>query len=225
MNDQWCFAWDAKIQPNGTPKGVAPKASLWKRGDAISVSFLDGDKKLKDRVAEVASQWVGPDMANLEFIFQKKTDSLIRISFQGRGSSSTVGTTCMDVDRNKPTMNFGWLTATSDQDELERVVLHEFGHALGLIHEHQNPKIKIKWNKAQVESDLAGPPHFWTPQQVKLNIFDAFSAKLSNFSKFDSSSIMLYPISSNWTTNGVSTPLNRRLSATDKEFIRTLYPW
>ena len=49
-------------------------------------------------------------------------------------------------------MNYGWLTPDSDDDELRRVVLHEFGHALGLIHEHQNPEGGIEWNEPAVKA-------------------------------------------------------------------------
>ncbi|MBZ2186984.1 MAG: hypothetical protein K7J46_19935 [Bryobacter sp.] len=224
--DQWCFAWDAVAPPiSGKTRAVAPKASLWNPGDAITISFLDGDKKLKTLVEEAARQWVGPTMANLEFVFQKKTDTLIRISFKSRGSWSAIGTTCREVDKKKPTMNLGWLTSTTDQDEVNRVVLHEFGHALGLIHEHQHPKGKIDWNKKQVAADLAGPPQFWTPEQIQRNLFETFAAKLTNFSKFDKDSIMLYPIPAKWTNNGFATLANKKLSKTDADFIRTLYPW
>ena len=41
-------------------------------------------------------------------------------------------------------MNYGWIDADSPEEELRSVVLHEFGHALGLIHEHQNPLSGIR---------------------------------------------------------------------------------
>jgi len=40
---------------------------------------------------------------------------------------------------HEPTMNYGWLKDDTDDVEYRRVVIHEFGHALGAIHEHQNP--------------------------------------------------------------------------------------
>lgn len=33
-------------------------------------------------------------------------------------------------------MHFGWLRDDTDDVEWRRVVVHEFGHALGAIHEH-----------------------------------------------------------------------------------------
>jgi serralysin len=50
---------------------------------------------------------------------------------------------CQQILDPKPTMNYGWMTPDSSDDEVHRVVAHEFGHALGLIHEHQNPDTPI----------------------------------------------------------------------------------
>ena len=68
-------------------------------------------------------------------------------------------------------MNFGWLRPGTPLEEYMRVVLHEFGHALGLIHERQNPSGGIQWNKPVVYRYYQGPPNFWVPQQVDINLF------------------------------------------------------
>ena len=39
-------------------------------------------------------------------------------------------------------MSFGWLSQDLPEDQFRAVVLHEFGHALGLIHEHP-----ARWNR------------------------------------------------------------------------------
>src|SRR5262245_26657989 len=162
-------------------------------------------------------------MANLRLSFQKKTDTLIRISFKLRGSWSAIGTTCRNVDKSRPTMNFGWLTSASSDKELRRVVLHEFGHALGLIHEHQSPAGGIDWNRAQVKADLSGPPHNWTASQIQINMFNTLKKGETNFTKFDKDSIMLYPIPARWTNDGFSSVLNTKLSSSDVQFIRKQY--
>jgi hypothetical protein len=41
------------------------------------------------------------------------------------------------IDQNIPTTNFGWFNSSTDLREIRRTTLHEFGHVLGCIHEHQ----------------------------------------------------------------------------------------
>jgi hypothetical protein len=119
-------------------------------------------------------------------------------------------------------MNFGWLRPSSDDDEVKRVVLHEFGHALGLVHEHQSPAVQIQWDRDAVIRDCS---KYWTEEEIELNIFEPYDRRETNYSNFDPQSIMIYPIPASWTRNGVAYPLDRTLSATDREFIRRQYPW
>ncbi len=122
-------------------KAALLNSTRWNTGDQIRVAFMEGDPDLQNRVKAVAQQWTAPDMANLTFQFVEQGDAEIRIGFlEGDGSWSYLGTECRDIPADETTMNYGWLTPDSDDDELQRVVLHEFGHALGLIHEHQNPR-------------------------------------------------------------------------------------
>src|SRR5258706_9892542 len=144
--DQWCFAWvPSQKGGEGANRAALVKGAKWTPGTTISASFLDGEESVKEKVKRVALGWTASGMANLRIIFQDKNDSLIRISFKFSGSWSTVGTECRNItDKAQPTMNYGWLTPDSTDDETRRVVLHEFGHALGLIHEHQSPAGGIK---------------------------------------------------------------------------------
>jgi hypothetical protein len=202
------------------------KAAKWDPGDVITVSFLDGDPGVQARVKAVAQQWTAPGLADLTLAFlTDTTDTLVRISFQYAGSWSVIGTTCKQVtDLTQPTMNFGWLTPDSEDEELQRVVLHEFGHALGLIHEHQNPAGGIQWNRERVIQDLSGPPNNWTLDVIERNMFQPVAATESNFTAIDAASIMMYPIPADWTTDGFTVGLNSQLSPTDKQFIAEQYP-
>ena len=121
-------------------------------------------------------------------------------------------------------MNLGWLTPDSAEEEYSRVVLHEFGHALGLIHEHQSPAGGMRWNKTAVIADLSGPPNYWDVQTIEHNVFLRYSGIHTQFTEFDPQSIMLYAFPRHWTLDGVEFPQNTRLSATDKGFIKLCYP-
>jgi hypothetical protein len=64
---------------------------------------------------------------------------------------------------------------------------HEFGHAIGLAHEHQNPAGGIQWNEAIVISEMAKSPNFWDEQKTRHNILRRYSANQINGTAFDPS--------------------------------------
>jgi serralysin len=165
-------------------------------------------------------------MANLSLKVVEGGDADIRVAFeQGDGSWSYLGTMCQQIPSGEPTMNYGWLVPDSDDDELRRVVLHEFGHAFGLIHEHQNPNRPIAWNRAAVIADLSGPPNNGDEATIENNIFKRYDLAELSSTPVDADSIMMYPIPAAWTTDGFSAAMNEELSETDKNFIRDAYPW
>jgi hypothetical protein len=225
-DDRWCFAWFAA--PKGGPgkdRAALVKGAKWNPGDVITVSFLDGDPQVQARVRTFAEQWTVPGLARLTLSFRSDTtDTDIRISFRYAGSWSVIGTTCHQVPDGQATMNYGWLKPTTPDDEVRRVVLHEFGHALGLIHEHQNPAGGIKWNKPKVIADLSGPPNNWDLQTIEHNMFEPYAAAETNFTATDPDSIMMYPIPVGWTLDGFTVGLNTDLSPTDQQFIHQQYP-
>ena len=63
---------------------------------------------------------------------------MIRISFEPTaGNWSVLGNLAQNVPPENATMNLGWVLDSVDEQPHERgVILHEFGHALGLMHEH-----------------------------------------------------------------------------------------
>lgn len=211
-------------QREGPEIGVIPK-KLWEPGRVLRVRFLGGNPELQKKVADVAQQWT--QFANIHFEFGDDPAAEIRVAFmQGKGSWSYMGTDALDIAAGEPTMNFGWLTIASKDEEISRVVLHEFGHALGAIHEHQHPEVGFKWNVQAVLEYYMGPPNLWTQPQVEFNVLERYSVSVTQFSTFDTRSIMLYPIPKQFTLGGFEVPWsNTVLSDTDKEFIATVYPF
>jgi hypothetical protein len=205
------------------PRMAVVRDKLWDPGANIRVKFLNGESSVQQKVQHYATQWM--NYANLKLIFVEDGDAELRIALEPDGSWSYIGRDALEIPQNEPTMNYGWLTPESSEDEYSRVVLHEFGHALGAIHEHQNPSAGIPWNKEAVYRYYMGPPNNWPRDQIDNNLFRRYSKNITNFTNFDSNSIMLYPIPAEFTTNGVAIGgRNSQLSQLDIQFIKQQYP-
>lgn len=201
-------------------QGVDQPACLWQKR-TLTVRFLRGDPFVERKVEYYAKEWT--PYSGIVFVFTNSGDTDIRIDFNPEsGSWSYIGACQSDVPQSSPTMNFGWLTPSTDDTEYRRVVLHEFGHALGLLHEHQNPAAGIPWNEEAVYEYYHQTQH-WDRQKIKANVLDKYSTNESNHGEYDPNSIMEYPIPPGLTTNGFQVGWNTELSPEDKRFISQEY--
>jgi hypothetical protein len=202
----------------GTPRtrAISPIGKLWPNGSTLRVSFLGGTTDQHNIVKQYAPQWT--QYANLHFDFGDSPDADIRIAFADDGAWSFVGTDAKGIHVSQPTMNYGWLD--------EAVVLHEFGHAIGLAHEHQNPDKGIKWNEEAVIRDLSGPPNFWDVATIRHNVLNKYAHDQINGTEFDPDAIMLYAFPKEWTLDGFQAKENKVLSGVEKAFIASeqMYP-
>lgn len=193
----------------------------WQNGRTIRFMFMDGDPIVQQKVAAIVHEW--SKHANIKF--QLVTDpnvAEIRISFKQQGSWSYLGTDCLSIAKNQPTMNYGWLQPNSTNETYTSVVLHEFGHALGCIHEHQNPGGTINWNKEAAYQYYGRQG--WSREMVDRQVFQKYQQSQTQFTQIDAKSIMMYPIPKSLTTDGFEAGFNAVLSAMDKQFIAQMYP-
>lgn len=201
---------------NNRTRAAFQIAKLWSRGQTLRIRFLNGTASQRDLVRQHAVEWT--EYANLRFDFDNTSNAQIRIAFDANdGAWSYIGTDALGIPANQPTMNLGW------QDQ--GVILHEFGHMLGMIHEHQTPNGNpIAWNKAAVNAALSGPPNFWDQATIDHNMYARYDVSQINGSQFDPASVMLYSFPPSWTLNGFHTPENTALSDLDKAFAQHVYP-
>ncbi len=194
---------------------------LWSTGRVLRVRFLDGTASVQNKVKDFAKEW--ENHANIKLDFVDSGAAEIRVSFQQSGSWSYLGTDNLVIDPTEATMNFGWLDEQSTDEEYSRVVIHEFGHALAAIHEHQNPVAGIPWNEDAVFRYYR-ITQGWTDAQTFHNVLRRHDASKTNFSQFDPKSIMQYAVPNALTIDDFEIGWNRVLSDMDKQFIGTIYP-
>lgn len=203
--------------PGRIARAIALKKRQWVNGSTIKITFKGGTSAQQDMVRQIAPEWC--EYANLKFEFTNNPAATIRVAFDPNdGAWSYIGLDNVDIPIDAATLNLGW------QDR--NVILHEFGHMIGLAHEHQNPQGGIVWNEAAVIADLSGPPNHWDEATIRHNVLEKYSLDQIIGTAFDRESIMLYAFPAGWTVGGQGTELNADLSKQDKDFVAgsQMYP-
>jgi hypothetical protein len=189
--------------------------------DPLQLKYSN-DKNLNiiEAVKEIIKQRIEPlvkPYIKFEFTTEnnpKKTPDHVKISFDPEGGAwSLVGTDC--VGSKKPTMNLGWFDVAT--------TMHEFGHVLGMVHEHQSSKETIQWNDNAVY-EWAEQTQGWNKKTTQTNILNKYANDKLNASSFDPCSIMLYFFPASLTLNNQGTNQNLRISPNDAIWIEKNYP-
>lgn len=209
----------------GGPSYLALKKSLrWNNGDTVTVVFIPTKAATESRRQQVktyAGMW--NHYSNVRFKFVPDgTHADIRLAINHpdeRGNWALVGLNHRLQDNKLITMHLT-LDGMSDKD-CQRLTLHEFGHALGCVHEHQGPAQMFTWNFDKVFA-FYHRALGWSKEMVRGNI--TAREDDTDHARYDPESIMLYYFDASWNAEGVAGQENYVLSRGDKEAIQKLYP-
>lgn len=247
----------------------------WIPGSAVRIAFLDGDSDLHCDVMEATQEIT--DSCNLAFDFGETQDgefrrwtendteyaAEIRVSFDKAGYFSLVGTDSIDANIGSP---FGSVGGRANQASLNLggyairrpstwrgTVRHEFLHAVGFHHAHQNMRgpcqASFRWeddegyqptrdSRGQFVPDhngkrpgiytyLAGFPNFWNRAKVDHNLKTEEDPNLVA-GPFEPESVMLYRFPDHFYRSPGSRCApqgnGETLSAGDKRGLQLLYP-
>jgi serralysin len=103
------------------------------------------------------------------------------------------------------------------------VIVHEFGHMLGLGHEHSHPKGGIPWDREAAYAYYA--QQGWSREDVDRQVFQRYAVTQTSFSRYDPRSIMHYAIPPELLTDpSKAVGWNTYRSGTDRSFIKAQYP-
>lgn len=224
----------------GAARLVLNNLNRWNTG-TLTVSFKGGNAELHRRIAEVAVEW--SKYGNIQFDFGNTSpagpyrqwtpndSSHIRIGFDQPGYYSMIGTQSMDgslMAAGEVSMNFQNFDLGLPFN-WQRVVLHEFGHALGFEHEHQSPESScdFRWDYIyQYYADTEGWTQATTDANMQrlINDHGQFTA-----TPYDTNSIMHYWFPADFFISGRRSSCYveeaSELSDSDKMLMAQVYPF
>lgn len=216
-------------------KGIGASKYYWPNSSIIKVKFWKntGPISTQKKVMYWAHEW--EKYANIKFKFVSPTEYAdIRIDLTLDDNSGTlgyapgggIGKNILTISNDDYNMHFGSFHSWSSDRSIGRTVLHEFGHALGLPHEHRHPSAPINESKYinYLIADQGWTRADATYQASIFNAVDVANWGLK-YTDYDPASIMHYGVPADCTTNGIALSDNYVLSDGDKALIGSVYPF
>ena len=232
---------------NMAPGDILSLTRRWQTGQTITIAFRGGTKTLHKQIADTVTEWTrhanlkfdfGQDSASGEYRHWTTNDTTyaadIRVSFDKKGYYSLVGTDSKDpliTGPGEESLNLGRFAISLPAD-WKTTALHEFGHAIGFEHEHQNINITCDFRfnddlgyvptrnsfnqfindptgkRPGLYTVLGGPFNYWSPEKVDFNLRPLPVSSAFDFEAgpFDRQSIMIYSFNKSMFIGGAQSP-------------------
>ena len=195
---------------------------LWPKASRVTYQFIDQrpDSDLSDRIVVAFEEWMPHTGLRIEY--QPSGVADIRITFEDIGYWSVIGIQARQKQGATLSIQPG------NSAEYQRATLHETGHALGAIHEHQAPTNQIPWDKQAVYAYYKANFN-WDPPTVDDQVLNLYNDGPVSNSTFDKLSIMNYVIPDEVLLPGKTAKdfevpqFNQTLSDTDRKFMEVVY--
>jgi hypothetical protein len=230
---------EAAVPARGALRGVVIRAITWRPGETLTVCFRAGTPKARARIAEFASEWMS--YANITFDFGDKNNPRtckgdnsehIKIDFVDKGPASGywshLGTNSRKFTHSMNLSGMGADALPIPVEEAKRITQHEFGHALGLLHEHQSPKGNCDAEYYEEAVFSYGALLGWSRETAITNFKQYANSTELNASDIDRQSIMHYSLPPWLFKAGPQSPCfvkpNYAISQGDRDFMARVYP-
>lgn len=214
-----------------------PNSDLKVAFDLSDISCVEVYKNdLADQILELANNWT--KNCSVKFVYEEnKANADICVGFKPNdGTYSYLGTDSkVVIAKGKNSMNIDptWAITIWNlnnptsflKDYLRHAVEHEFGHALGMIHEHQRADRPFNWNIEWMKENLEslGLPNW---NSVEFNYINVEKMANLTYGSYDNKSTMLYNWPAEATLEGISSNLEdiNHISKGDLNQIAIMYP-